>query len=91
MYLIDNLLIMNKLNPKALGLAVGVTFGVGFFLAGLVGMLFNYGLSGIEVAGSWYLGFAPTLQGSFLGLIWGFFDGLIGGSVIAALYNHFTK
>jgi len=33
------------------------------------------------------LGLEPTLAGSFIGLGWAFLDGLIGGAVLAWLYN----
>ena len=38
-----------------------------------------------------YIGYKPTVLGSVLGGIWGFFDAGIGGVVVAWLYNMLAK
>jgi len=40
---------------------------------------------------SLYIGYAPSFVGGIIGGIWGFFDGLIGGAILALLYNAFAK
>ncbi len=82
---------MNKLEPKALGLSLGVVFGVAFFILAILAMTIGWGSYAIEVVSSWYVGYEATLIGACIGLVWGFCDGLIGGYIIAKLYNKFSK
>lgn len=79
----------NKLDVKALGLAFGIMWGLGIFLLGLAAMLFGWGNEWVSLFSSGYLGFDATFPGSLIGGIWGFIDGLIGGIVLAWLYNRF--
>jgi hypothetical protein len=41
----------------------------------------------IELLGSLYLGFRPTLPGSAIGGAWAFVDGTLAGVLVAWLYN----
>lgn len=41
--------------------------------------------------GQIYRGYNISPVGSVIGLGWGFLDGLIGGAVVAWLYNRFAK
>jgi len=79
-----------QLHVLSFGLALGVTWGLGIFILGIV----NYfSIWGVEVLGSLatlYIGYAPTILGSVLGAIWGFVDAFIGGVIIAWLYNKFS-
>ena len=75
------------LDVKNFGLALGISFGVGMLIIGLISMSTGYWAKGIEVMSYFYVGFAPTFIGSIKGAIWGFFDGFIGGVIIAWLYN----
>jgi hypothetical protein len=45
--------------------------------------------TGVErtLIGQLYRGYSISPAGSFIGLIWAFFDGLIGGAIFAWLYN----
>jgi hypothetical protein len=74
------------LSIKGLALAFGVTWGGGMLLLGLVAAL-GWGRPAVELIGSVYLGFTPTVPGSVIGGVWGFVDGAVGGLVIAWLYN----
>jgi hypothetical protein len=38
-----------------------------------------------------YIGYSITPIGSLLGLVWAFFDGLIGGAIFAWLYNKLSS
>lgn len=84
---------MNQsLNVKALSLAMGIWWGVGMFIVAVVSMLTG-GMGGafIEMVSSAYLGYAATWPGAFIGLIWGFVDGLICGAILGWLYNRLNK
>ncbi len=78
-----------KLNVKSLALSFGVTWGVAIFL--LTYWLLIFGYDGLTLAklGKVYLGYSVTWYGALIGLIWGFVDGLIGGALVAYLYNKF--
>ena len=75
-----------KLDAKAFGLAMGILWALGVFVLGLLAMN-GYAAPFVDLFGTAYLGFDATVQGSLIGAIWGFFDGLIGGWVFAWLYN----
>jgi hypothetical protein len=77
-----------KLSPKAFCLAFGILWGLGMLVLGITGML-GYGTAIVNVMGSVYKGFAPTIGGAIAGAIWGFIDGAIGGYIFAWLYNKF--
>ncbi len=79
-----------KLNVLALGLACGLMWGLGLFLLTWWVIAFE----GLEEAaqintiiGHVYRGYEITPLGSVIGLIWAFFDGVIGGAIFAWLYN----
>lgn len=82
---------MAKLNIKALGLAIGVLWGVCTLIMGILSMSFDYGTGMVTALGKLYIGYTPTLVGSFIGGIWAFFDALIGGIIFAWLYNKLSK
>jgi len=77
---------MEKLNVKALAIALGVSWGLGMLFVGWASM-FGWGTKLVEIMSSVYIGFAPSFIGAVIGAIWGFFDGAIGGAVIALVYN----
>jgi hypothetical protein len=77
---------MMRLSVKGLGLALGVTWGAGVLMLGLIGAI-GWGRAVVDVLGSLYLGFRPTLLGSVIGGAWAFVDGAIAGIVVAWLYN----
>lgn len=82
---------MAKLDVKALGLALGITWGVCALLLGLSAVICGYGVGLVRALGTLYIGYKPTVIGSFIGGIWGFVDAGIGGVLIAWIYNKFTK
>lgn len=77
---------MEKLNIKALAVGLGVTWASGMLFVGWASM-FGWGTKIVEVMSSLYIGFGPSVQGGIIGAIWGFFDGAIGGAIIACVYN----
>jgi len=78
---------MKKLNVKGLALAGGVLWSFYTLLIGLAAWLFDWGTGLVTVMASLYIGFAPTFAGSLIGALWAFIDGVIGGAIIALVYN----
>ncbi len=80
-----------KLRVCCFGLALGVTWAVVVFFLGIMGSQFGYGIGLVNVLSSIYLGYTTTVLGSIIGAVWAFFDALIGGVIVAWLYNVFSK
>jgi hypothetical protein len=78
---------MNKLNVKALAIAVGVLWGAYMLCAGWCSWLFGWGTGFVATMSSLYIGFKPTFLGGIIGMIWGFADGVIAGAITAWIYN----
>ncbi len=76
-----------KLNTLALAIALGVTWGLGIFILGLLGWNYQIWLDLIDFIGKVYIGFKPTFLGSIIGFIIGFADAFIGGFILATIYN----
>ena len=77
-----------KLNVLAFGLACGLIWGLGLFIITWWIIMFDGQQPGDTlVLGRIYRGYELTTRGSLLGLLWGFFDGLVGGMIFAWLYN----
>jgi len=76
-----------KLNVKAFALTCGLVWGFGLFL--LTWWLIGFeGVTGeTTLIGRIYRGYSISPVGSFIGLVWAFVDGLIGGAIFAWLYN----
>lgn len=81
---------MQKLNVKAFALAWGISCGIYFLFLGWVAM-FGWGARIVEGVATFYIGYAPTFLGGIIGGVWAFFDGAIGGLIIALIYNALTK
>lgn len=80
-----------RLCPVSLGLSLGITWGVGVFIMGLIAYAYSYGQPFVAAVGQLYIGYAPTLLGSVIGGLIGFVDAFIGGFIIAFLYNAFCN
>ena len=76
-----------RLDVTRLGLAIGIVWGGGVLLLGLMAAAWDWGTPAVALLGSLYLGYAPTAAGALIGAAWGFADGFIGGVAIAWLYN----
>lgn len=90
--LIFKIMLEHHLNPKALGMSLGVFWGailaffaIITFAGGGYGSFLMRGLESI------YIGYHPHPFGIVTGFIWGFLDGFIAGYIIAYFYNHFNK
>jgi hypothetical protein len=76
-----------KLNVKAFALTCALLWGIGLCLITLWIVLLDGPTQEVTFLGRIYRGYSMTLSGSLVGLIWAFFDGLIGGAIFAWLYN----
>jgi len=76
-----------KLSIKAFGLACGLVRGLGLFALTWWIMAFDGATGEVTLLGKIYRGYCVTPAGSVIGLVWAFFDGLVGGVIFAWLYN----
>ena len=76
-----------KLNIMAFALTCGIVWGLGLFFLTWWIIAFDGATGEPTLIGSLYRGYTISPIGSVIGLIWAFFDGLIGGAVFAWLYN----
>jgi hypothetical protein len=76
-----------KLNVKAFALACGIIWGIGLFCITWWIIMFSGSSDDATLIGRVYLGYHLNPLGSLIGLVWAFFDGLVGGAVLAWLYN----
>ena len=76
-----------KLNVKAFALACGIIWGVGLFLLTWWIIMFDGATGEPTLIGRLYRGYTISPLGSVIGLVWAFFDALIGGAIFAWLYN----
>jgi hypothetical protein len=80
-----------KLSVKGLALASGILWGLSLFIVTWWIILLDGSSMEPTFIGMIYRGYSITPLGSVFGLIWAFFDGLIGGAIFAWLYNLFAK
>ena len=82
-----------KLDVRAFALACGLIWGVGLFLITWWIIAFE-GQAAPDArppfVGLVYRGYAFTAVGSLVGLVWAFVDGVIGGAILAWLYNRLS-
>lgn len=76
-----------KLDIRALAIACGLTWGLGILFLGIVAWLWGWAAPMVELIGSAYVGYAPTLAGSLIGTLWALVDGAIYGALLALFYN----
>jgi hypothetical protein len=81
---------MNRCQPLALGIAIGVLWAIYVLFVGIVAM-FGWGAALVDALSSLYIGYAASIIGAIIGAIWGFVDGFIAGVVIAWIYNIVAK
>ena len=80
-----------RLHPVSFGLAFGILWGAATLLVGILAFAFGWGGPFVNVLGSLYVGYEPTILGSLVGGVWGLIDGFIGGFILAWLYNLLAK
>ena len=81
---------MKKLSVHGLAMAFGVMEAAGVFVLGVLNGFFGWGEGIVDITAQIYRGFAPTVEGVFVGMIWGFAAAFVSGAVIAWTYNHFS-
>lgn len=79
-----------RLHPWALGLAVGLLWGVSVLLMGLLATYLAYGNAFVSAMSLLYVGYEPSIKGSVIGGVIGFVDAFIMGAIVAWLYNVFA-
>lgn len=81
---------MDRCQPLALGVAIGVLWALYAFFAGIFAM-FGWGTLLVETLASFYIGYGASITGAIIGAIWAFLDGFVAGVVIAWIYNLVAK
>jgi hypothetical protein len=79
-----------KLNVKALSIASGIVIGLASLVVGEAAVLTGVGLDYVNITGPLHPGYSPTPLGALVMAIWMFIYGLIGGALVAVIYNHFA-
>jgi hypothetical protein len=79
-----------KLRVRALGLAIGIVWGLGIFVTTLLAVAQGSGLT-LSLLKAFYYGYNISVGGAFVGMFWGFIHGFVCGALIAWLYNMFHK
>ena len=75
------------LNPKNLGLAGGIMWGLIMLIMTLISVWTGYASGFLNAIAAIYPGYSITYLGSAVGLVYGFIDAFIGLYVLAWLYN----
>ncbi len=76
-----------RLDVKAFALTCGILWGVTIFVSTLWLLAMGYDGQLISKLDHFYLGYSFSVAGAFIGLVWGFVDGVICGALFAWLYN----
>ncbi|MCX6824391.1 MAG: hypothetical protein NT085_04675 [candidate division SR1 bacterium] len=77
--------------PVAVGLALGIYFGIGLFVFALTARRFGYCRIFVSFMKTFYIGYNANLLGAFIGLLRGFVDAFIGGFIVTRLVQFFQK
>ncbi len=75
------------LDVRAFALACGILWGLGLFALTWWIIAFDGATGEPTFLGRLYRGYTISAAGSFVGLVWAFLDGLVGGAIFAWLYN----
>jgi hypothetical protein len=76
-----------RINVKAFALTCGIVWGFGLFALTWWVIAFDGITHETTLIGQLYRGYNISPLGSLVGLVWAFFDALIGGAIGAWLYN----
>ena len=77
------------LNAKVLGLALGLLFGLGIFIATNWLILKGGSPRGphLQLLSQYFIGYRVSFLGSFIGFAYGFAVGTLSGALIGWIYN----
>ncbi len=73
--------------PVSLGLAVGITSGLGMMLFAWMAAYNGHGMAMMDQYATLYTGYGASFGGGVVGAIWGLMSGFICGAVIGLIYN----
>jgi hypothetical protein len=76
-----------KINIKAFAVATALWWGTGLFALTWWMILWHVPTGDPTLIGRVYRGYTVSPLGSLIGLVWGLADGLVGGAILAWLYN----
>jgi hypothetical protein len=79
-----------NLRKSALGLSLGVVWGLAVFVVTLLAIMRGIGHT-LQLLGGYYLGYTVSYPGSVVGLVWGFANGFVVGVLITWFYDLFCK
>lgn len=75
------------LHKRAFGVATGLAAGLTIFGVTMVEMLRSDAHSPLNLLGEYYTGYTVSLEGAFVGLLWGFATGFVMGWFVAFCRN----
>ncbi len=78
---------MEKINVRAFGLALGISWGGLIFILGILNMLFFWGNLLLRLMSMVYIGYRPTVLGNIFSAIWAFIYASLFGFFLAWIYN----
>ena len=76
-----------KFNIKSFSLTCGIVWGLTILLSTIWMVIAGASGKTFGKLSKFYLGFSVSWGGAFIGMVWGFVDGLIVGALFAWLYN----
>ena len=76
-----------KFNIKSFGLTCGIIWGLTILIATAWILISGAGGLTLGKLSKFYFGYSISWGGAFIGMLWGFVDGLIAGAIFAWLYN----
>lgn len=80
-----------ELRKRALGLSIGLIWGLTIMLGTWWLLLGHYRGEVISKLSQFYIGYSYSWGGAVIGFVWGFVDGFIVGVLIAWFYNLFSR
>ena len=79
------------LKPVALGLALGILWGLSILLLTFFIMMHGETMELTSKLGRVYLGYTVSAPGAFIGMVYGFVHGFVAGWIVAIVYNKFAR
>ena len=80
-----------ELRKRALGIAIGLVWGLATLLGTWCLLLWDSPGEIMSNLGNFYIGYTYSWGGAVIGLIWGFAYGFVTGFIIAWVYNFVNK
>ncbi len=77
----------HKLSVKKLSLSLGILSALCMLVMTVGTWLYGWWPNTTSLIMEWYPGYGMSWSGLLAGVVLGFFDGLVGGALIAWLYN----